>query len=221
MVRSNFDRGLQAVQDDLLELGKFTENVIVEAVAALRERDLDKAQAIVDRDAAVNEEWHRIEARCLALIATQQPMAGDLRALATGLYIVNELERICDYGKSIAKLNLRIGSETLLAPLVLIPQMAAEAASMLHQALRAYAEQDLELARRVPALDREVDELYDRVFRTLMEYVVSHPRHLNQISYLLSVAYHLERAADRVTNICERVVFMLTGEIVDLDPEEA
>lgn len=220
-MRSGFDRDLRRLEEDLMALGSRTEQVIVDAVNALRKRDFDDSRRIIAEDLIINETQRRIEIEALRLLATQQPMARDLRAIATALYIVNELERICDYGKSIAKLNLWIGEEELLEPLRLIPRMATLAGEMLHSALRAYAQRDLELARSIPDGDDEVDGLYDRVINTLLEYAVTRPEQRKQVHHLLSVAYHLERTADRVTNICERVVYMCTGEIVELDPDEA
>jgi phosphate transport system protein len=147
----------------------------------------------------------------------QQPTAGDLRTLAAILEIVTELERIGDYAKGIARINEMIGEEELIKPLVDLPRMADEAQDMLHQALDAFVRRDLELARTIPERDELVDELYKQVYRELITLVISNPRMIEQSNCLLWAAHNLERAADRVTNICERVVFTVTGERVEMD----
>jgi phosphate transport system protein len=157
----------------------------------------------------------------MVLIATQQPMAGDLRTIAAVLDITHELERIGDYAKGIAKINLMIGDEPLVKPLVDIPRMAEKARDMLHRALEAFVEQDAALARAIPAEDDEVDDLYNQVYRELITYVLADPRTIEQANYLLWAAHNLERAADRVTNVCERVIFTVTGEMVEMDQEDS
>jgi phosphate transport system protein len=157
----------------------------------------------------------------LALIATQQPMAKDLRSLAAVLDITGELERMGDYAKGIARINLLIGERPLLKPLVDIPLMAEKSRKMLHDSLEAFIRRDVNLARTIPARDSEVDALYNQVYRELLVYVITDQSAIEQSNFLLWVAHNLERTADRVTNICERVIFTVTGELVEMDSEDS
>ena len=161
----------------------------------------------------INEKRFDIEEQVMILIATQQPMAHDLRLLASILEIIAELERMGDYAKGIAKINIRMGDEPLLKPLIDIPRMAQKGADMLHRALTAFVNEDVETARAIPAEDDEVDALYNQVYRELMTFVIQDPKTIERANWLLWVAHNLERFADRVTNICERTVFIATGEI--------
>jgi len=217
MVRTVFQQDLQRIQDDVLVLGSMVEKALGDAVAALKARDLDEARRIIPADRQINAKRFEIEADTLALIATQQPMAGDLRTLAAVLEIITELERIGDYAKGISKISLLIGEDKLVKPLIDIPRMAEKALDMLHRALGAFVRQDVEAARSIPAEDDQVDALYDQVNRELMTYILSDPSLMEQANWLLWAAHNLERAADRVTNICERVVFTATGEMRELD----
>jgi len=215
------ERELQTLQDELLTLGSIVERTIVEAVDVLRRRDHARARRLIAHDRQINERRFAIEAQALALIATQQPMARDLRIIAAVLEIVTELERIGDYAKGIARISLMLGEGPLVKPLVDLPEMAARAATMLHQALDAFVRQDPELARAITEQDDEVDARYNQVYRELMTHILASPDQIDQANYLLWVAHNLERSADRVTNICERVVFMATGRMVELDVEDS
>lgn len=217
MLRQTFDRQLQSLQDRVVELGSMVENALIESVDRLKQRDLEGARKIIAYDRDINKQRFAIENDVLVLIATQQPMARDLRVLAAMLEIVTELERIGDYAKGIGKISIMIGETPLLKPLVDVPRMAEKARDMLRDALQAFATQDVELARAIPPRDDEVDDLYNQVYRELVTYVIADPRTIDQANYLLWVAHNLERAADRVTNICERVVFTVTGKMAELD----
>lgn len=217
MPRESFEHEVQHLQDELLELGSTVENAIIESVQTLKKRDLEGSQRLIDKDILINKKRYAIEADVLIQIATQQPVAGDLRNLAAILDITHELERIGDYAKSIAKINLRIGKKRLIKPLIDIPRMAEKASNMLHRSLDAYIRRDTNLARTIPCEDDEMDGLYNQVYRELMTYILADPKNIEGTNYLLWVAYYLERAADRVTNICERVIFTVTGEVVELD----
>ena len=219
--RETFERALQRIQDEVLVLGSMVEGAIVESVEALKRRDLEEAQRLIAQDRILNEKRFAIEDDTLALIATQQPMAGDLRTLAAALEIATELERIGDYAKGIAKINLMMGEAPLLKPLVDIPRMAEKARDMLHQALEAFVQRDVDLARAIPDEDDEVDALYNQVYRELLTFIINDPTTIDQATYLLWVAHNLERAADRVINICERVVFTVTGEMMEMDADES
>jgi phosphate transport system protein len=220
MPREAFERELHAIQDDLLLLGSMAQQALADSVEVLRNRDEEGAKRIIRGDQAINEKRFAIEADCLAVIATQQPMAGDLRTLAAVLEIVTELERIGDYGKGIARISLLMGSGPLLKPLVDIPRMEQKAVDMLRRALDAFIRRDVALARAIPLEDAEVDALYNQIYRELLTFMMADPRTIDRATPLLWVAHNLERAADRVTNICERVVFTVTGEMNELDVKE-
>jgi len=220
-MRETFEKELQRLQDELLSLGSMVENAILESVEVLRRRDDEGARRLIANDCRLNEKRFAIESAALVLIATQQPMAGDLRTLAAILEISTELERIGDYAKGIARISRMIGDVPLLKPLVDIPDMARRATSMLHQALAAFIRRDVDQARVIPDQDDEVDRLYDQVYRDLLSHIVADPQTIDRATHLLWVAHNLERTADRVTNICERVVFTVTGEMLDLGDEES
>jgi phosphate transport system protein len=220
MTRQSFELELQRLQAAVLRLGEEVEHNIIDSVRTLKERDMEGSQRLIEADKRINEKCIEIEMDCLTVIATQQPMAGDLRTLAAILAIAAELERMNDYAKGIARINVMIGDEPLLKPLIDIPRMAEKARDMLHRSLDAFARGDVALARAVPAEDDEVDALYNQVFHDLMEYVIADPETVNRANYLLWAAHNLERTADRVANICERVVFMVTGQFVELTGKE-
>jgi phosphate transport system protein len=220
MPREAFERELQRLQDEMLAMASMVEDAITESVEVLKRRDMEGSRRLIAQDRDINEKRFDIEADCLVAIATQQPMASDLRTLAAVLDIAHELERIGDYAKGIAKINLMIGEEPLVKPLVDVPRMAEKARSMLHRALEAFAQRDVEMARAIPAEDDEMDDLYNQVYRELITYILADPSTIERANYLLWVAHNLERAADRVTNICERVIFTVTGEMVEMDAVE-
>jgi phosphate transport system protein len=217
MPREKFEHDLRRLQDEILELGAMAENAVTESVRALKNQDLAKSRSIIDGDRLINEKRFMIENEALTLIATQQPMAGDLRTLAAIFEIATELERIADYAKGIANIAVMIGSEILIKPLVDVPRMAAKACDMLHRSLEAFLRQDVEAARALPREDAEVDALYDQIYRELITYIMADPKAIDQATRLTWVAHNLERVADRVGNICERIVFSVTGHGEELD----
>jgi phosphate transport system protein len=219
MPREAFDKHLQQLQDEVLVLGSMVEEAIVESVDLLKKQDLDGARRLIKSDEAINRKRFSIEEDTLVQIATQQPMAVDLRLLASILDITGELERIGDYAKGIARVTLMIGKEPLVKPLIDLPRMAEKATDMLHRSLDAFVRRDVDLARKIPQEDTEVDALYNQVYRELLLLILADPRRTDQATYLLWVGHNLERTADRVTNVCERVVFTVTGEMVELDQE--
>jgi phosphate transport system protein len=196
------------------------ERTITDSVEILRARQIEKARRLIEADSEINRIRYSIEWDILVLIATQQPMAKDLRTLAAILEIASELERIADYSKGIAKIAVQLGIKPLVKPLVDIPRMAALASDMLHRALLCFVDRDVETARSIPAEDRQIDDLYDQVYRELMTYVLADPRNIDGASHLMWVAHNLERTADRVVNICERVIFTVTGELIEFDDLE-
>ncbi len=217
MPREKFEHDLRELQDQILVLGAMTEKVVAESVETLKRQDLEKARAIIEGDRLINEKRYAIENEALTLIATQQPMAGDLRTLAAVLEIATELERMADYAKGIANITLMIGIEPLIKLLVDLPRMADKACDMLHRALDAFIRQDVELARALPKEDFEVDTLYERIYRELITHIMTDPKAIDEATRLTWVAHNLERVADRVGNICERIVFSITGRGEELD----
>ncbi len=217
MLRKSFDQDLQRVRDDVLTLGSMVEDATLKAVAALKARDLKAAREILLADKEINALRFSIESQLMILIATQQPMAHDLRFLASVFEIISELERMGDYAKGIAIINLRMGDEPLLKPLIDLPRMAEKCADMLHRALTAFMEEDVTTARAIPQEDDEVDALYEQIYRELMTFIIADPKVIQRANWLLWAAHNLERLADRVTNICERTVFIATGEIEEMD----
>jgi phosphate transport system protein len=219
MTRQIFENELRQLGNDLLKLGTDAQSAMLASVAALAARDTAASWALINADEKINEQRHQLELDCLKVIATQQPMAGDLRRIATVLYIATELERIGDYAKTIAKLNLRIGDEKLIEPLTNIKYMSELTMDMLERALQAFETSDTVLARHIPDSDDEIDALYDKVFRHAMDHVRDDIAHVDQVNYIIMIAYSLERTADRVINVCERVIYMVEGQIVDLDED--
>jgi phosphate transport system protein len=217
MPREKFEHDLHRLQDEILALGAMAERAVAESVQVLKSQDLAHARSIIEGDRQINEKRYAIENETLTLIATQQPMAGDLRTLAAILEIATELERMADYAKGIANIALMIGTESLIKPLVDLPRMADKACDMLHRSLEAFLRQDVESARAIPKEDAEVDALYDQIYRELITYIIADPKAIDQATRLTWVAHNLERVADRVGNICERVVFSITGRGEELD----
>jgi phosphate transport system protein len=215
--RETLEKKIQALQDEVLILGSMVEQSILESVAALKNRDLKASKEIYARDAVINDKRFEIESETIRVIATQGPMAGDLRILAAIFEISSEMERMGDYAKGIARISIEIGETPLLKPLIDIPEMARITASMLNRALKAFVAADEKAARAIPQEDDRVDALYNQIHRELITFMISDPATIDQANYLLWVAHNLERLADRVTNICERTIFVATGELLELD----
>jgi len=220
MVRRSFDQELQRLQEDLLALGSMVEEAIVQSVATLKQRDFAASRRLIAADRLINRKRYAIEGEALTLIATQQPMAGDLRLLAAILEIAGELERMGDYAKGIARINLMIGEQPLVKPLVDLPLMAEKVRDLLHQALQAFAHRDVDAARSIPKGDDEIDNLYRQIYRELLTHIMSSPKVIEQANQLLWAAHNLERTADRVTNLCERTIYTVTGELAEIDSDE-
>jgi len=216
MPRTDFDRSLQEIQDDLLVLGSMVEKSIDRSVLSLKNRDLPLSKIVIADDDLIDDKRNHIEEKCISVIATQNPMAGDLRTVISVLYIAEELERMGDYAEGIAKISLSIGSEPMLKPLVDIPRMAEKASLMLSRSLDALVKRDEQLAIQVCRDDSEVDELYNQVYRELLTFMISDPKTIERATYLLWVSHNIERIADRATNISERVLYLITGKIFDI-----
>jgi phosphate transport system protein len=216
MLRKTFESEIQQVKDEVLVLGSMVEQAILDTVEALKKRDIKASEEILKADKLINKKRFDIENKLMILIATQQPMARDLRLLASTLEIASELERMGDYAKGIANINIRMGDEPLLKPLIDVPRMAQKGVDMLHRALTAFINEDVETAKAIPVEDDEVDALYNQVYRELMTFIIQDPKTIEQANWLLWVAHNLERVADRVTNICERTIFIATGEMGEI-----
>ncbi|GJQ52947.1 MAG: phosphate signaling complex protein PhoU [Anaerolineales bacterium] len=216
MIRKTFENEIQQLKDEVLALGAMVEQAILDSVEALKKRDVKTSEKVFQEDQQINQKRFDIENTLMILIATQQPMARDLRLLASTMEIISELERMGDYAKGIANINIRMGDTPLLKPLIDIPRMAQIGVDMLHRALAAFVNEDVEAARAIPIQDDEVDALYNQVYRELMMFVIQDPKAIERANWLLWVAHNLERVADRVTNICERTVFIVTGEMKEI-----
>ena len=216
MVRESYDNKIGEIMGEVLRLGKMVSGALAESVDQLGKRDTEAAKRLIEGDEEINDLRYHIEDECLTLIATQQPVATDLRKIASVLEIATELERIGDYAKGIARLNVFIGNKPLLKPLVDVPRMCEQARKMLGMAVEAFVRDDADAAKRVPEMDELIDELYKVVHRDLIFFIMKDPGCIDQAMALLWVAHNLERSGDRVENICERVIFTVTGEIVDL-----
>jgi phosphate transport system protein len=217
MVRQIFQEQIRELLEDLLEMGRMVADSIDHSLQSLVKQDEDLAQQVIEFDDEINALQHDIDEKCLVLIATQQPMAGDLRAILAVSNIAAELERIGDYTEGVARLAVKLAGQPFIKPLIDIPRMASESRRMLLTSLEAFARQDIETARQIGKADDLVDALYDQVFRELLVVMMEDPRTITQATYLLWVAHNLERIADRTTNIAERVIFMDSGRIVDLN----
>ena len=216
-VRMGLDRQLRMLQDEVMMMGGMVEKSIARALDALTRRDLEASEQVIQEDDYIDSKRFEIEEQCIDLIATQQPMARDLRILVTILHITVELERMGDYAEGIARINLLMGDEPTLTPLIDIPQMAERATTMLHRSLEALTNRDTVTALQVCNEDDEVDALYDRVYRDLLDHMIQDPETIQRATYLLWVAHDLERIADRATNIAERVVYLVTGKMQEIN----
>ncbi len=214
--RAAFHKKLREIQDDILAMGSMVSKAIMRSIEALKKRDMELAQQIIDDDRKVNHKRFEIEDKCVQLIATQQPMASDLRIILAVLNIISEIERIGDYAEGIAKIAIMIGDEPPLKPLIDIPRMAEQTVDMLRRSLDAFVNRDAEAAKKISAEDDSVDQLYDQVFRELLTFMAEDPKTITRATRLIWVAHNLERSADRVTNICERVVFVVTGKMEEI-----
>ena len=217
--RATLERELQEMQDDLLRLGDRVDQAIADAMRCLEQRDFDLARQVVAGDADINALRFQIEENCLQLIATQQPAAGDLRSVVAAMNIVVDLERMGDHASGIGRVVLRMGDEPLLKPLIDMPRMAEVCRQMLRRSLQAYVERDADGALAIARQDDTIDGLYQQIFRELLTYMIEDPKTTTRALALLFSAHNLERIGDRVTNIVERIVFMTSGEMREVNPE--
>lgn len=220
MPRETLDRQIHHLQDEVLLLGSMVEQAITASVDALIRRDLPASRKIYNDDMLVNEKRYAIENAILILIATQQPMARDLRQMAAILEVITELERMGDYAKGIAKINLHLGDAAIPISLRDFSTMTGLAVSMLHRALGAFITGNAQVAHEIPAEDDQVDAFYNQIHRDAVASMISSPETIDQANQMMWVAHNIERFADRVTNICERTVFVATGELMEMDTDD-
>jgi phosphate transport system protein len=217
MPREHFHHELDQVQESMLVMASMVSKAIERSVVALKQRDERLAHEVIADDVKINHQRFGIEEQCLHLIATQQPMASDLRVIAAVLHIITDLERMGDHAEGIAKIAIMEADTPPLKPLIDIPRMAEMSRDMLSRAMDSYVARDTEAARQIAADDDKVDMLYDQVYRELLTFMMADPGTITQATHLLWVAHNLERIADRVTNICERVVFLATGRMDEIN----
>ncbi|MEN8172471.1 MAG: phosphate signaling complex protein PhoU, partial [Chloroflexota bacterium] len=220
MTRETLDRQILEIFDEIVRLCSMVEHAILNAVGALKQRDLDAARQIYANDQQINDKRFEIENNALIMIATQQPMARDLRVLASVLDIASELERMGDYAKGIARITILSGGEPPIKPLIDIPIMAKVTVDMLHRSVKAFVDADETSALAIPKEDDQVDDLYNQIYRDLLTIMTSDASTIDRATHLLWVAHNLERTADRVTNICERTVFVSTGKLIEIDSSD-
>jgi phosphate transport system protein len=219
-LRAALDRGLFEIQENLLRMRELIDRALLQSLKSLADRDIALANQVIDDDENINDLRYKIEEACLALIATQQPTASDLRMIMAIMSVVVDMERMGDYAAGISKTVLRMGDEPLLKPLIDIPKMVELARTMLRDSLQALFEHDVPRAREIAARDDEMDYLYQAIFDELVEIMAHKPDSVHRATYLLWCAHNLERIGDRVTNIAERVIFVSTGDFKDLNIKE-
>ncbi len=220
MPRETLDSKLTQIQNEIYIMGSMVEQAILDATNSLKTRDLKEAKRIFEEDTVINEKRFALENAIIILLATQQPFARDLRLLAAMLLVVNELERMADYAKGIAKINIKIGKSDIDIPVRDFQKMAEQSVSMLHRGLSAFIEQNPNQAAAIPQEDDIVDELYTKIYRATIQYAISNPSYMDQANNILWIAHNLERFADRVTNICERTIFITTGELMEMSSND-
>jgi len=220
MARLHYEKELQRLQDELLLMGSMVNQALRQSVDLLKRQDLVAAEKLIKADKEINRRRYALEDAVLTLIATQQPMARDMRFLAAVLELASELERIGDYAKGIARITLYLGKDPVIKPLIHIPQMALIVCEMLRAALDAFINLDVTAARQIPHEDDKVDELYNMINVELIQLVIANPAIMDRANYFSWAAHNLERAADRVVNICERIIYTVTGEFIEMDVDE-
>ncbi|HBG46779.1 MAG TPA: phosphate transport system regulatory protein PhoU [Deltaproteobacteria bacterium] len=217
MTREAYHRAITELEGEVQRMAAMVDTAIKGSIEALKARDLERSRQIVQNDIEVNRKRFEIEEKCIRLIATQQPMAVDLRILAAIINIITDLERIGDHAEGIAKISLAIGNEPLVKPLVDMPKMAEKATSMLERCMKAFIERDIETARNICNEDDVVDAYYDTIYNDLVLLMIENPKLIKDATYLIWAAHNIERIADRVTNIAERVVYMVTGKMEEMN----
>jgi len=217
VTRELFEKKLRELQDEILIMGSMVEKSVQRSIDALRTRDVVLAQNVIEEDMAINAKRYDIEERCIHTIALQQPMAADLRVLVAVLFIANELERMADHAEGIARITLMIGDDPMPPPLGEISEMADRAIDMLRRSITTFIERDDQTARLICDEDDVIDNLYDTAYHALIGKMIQSPPDVPRLTYLIWTCHNLERIADRVTNVCERVIFMVTGQLEEIN----
>ena len=220
MPRETLDTKLTQIKNEIYLLGSMVEQAILDATNTLKTRDLTDARRIYEEDSVINEKRFALENAIIILLATQQPFARDLRLLAAMLLVVNELERMADYAKGIAKITIKLGSSDIDIPVRDFHKMADQSVSMLHRSLSAFIEQNPNQAAAIPQEDDIVDEMYTKIYHNTIQYAIANPSQMDEANDILWIAHNLERFADRVTNICERTIFITTGELMEMNASD-
>lgn len=220
MARDIFERKIQQIKDEILLLGSMVEQAALDSVVAFKNKDLKAAHIIIEEDQAINDKRFAIENAIMILFATQQPLAHDLRVLSAMFLVSNELERMGDYAKGIASNTIRLGTTDIPIPIRDIEKMADLGVSMLHRALSAFVNEKMDLAIKIPEEDDQVDELFNKSYRAIINAMVANPTIIDDASFLLWIVHNLERFADRSVNICERTIFIISGELLEMDTSD-
>lgn len=217
MTREHFDQQILEIKHKVLRMGSFVENIVNLAVTALKNQDIEMAKKVYVEDDKIDDIELEIEQQCMMMLALQQPLARDLRTIATALKIITDLERMGDHAVNIAKITIEIGKEPLIKPLIDIPKMANISQDMIRMSLDAFVKEDIELAEKVALMDEEVDELYEAIVEEVLDIITKNKNLARQGTKLLFVGRFLERIADHTTNICERIIYMVTGELKEIN----
>jgi len=216
LIRETYEAEMDSIRESLMRLSRMAELSVQESVRILKNRLFKEGEELIRNDDVINGNCVEIEEACLSIIATQQPVAGDLRFIFAAMQIAMELERIADYGKGIAVINKELSPGEHVKPLVDIPRMSVKACEMLRKSIESFLNRDIAAAEEIPSMDVEIDLLYEQIYKELITHVMQKPEIINDAMMLTFVAHNLERVGDRVVNICERVVYLCTGEVVDL-----
>jgi len=216
-VRTEYDHQLAELRREIIRMGSLVEDMMAGSMKALVERDVEAARQIIEADDEIDDLQTAIEERCITLIATQQPLAGDLRVIFAATKMSTDLERIADYGVGVAKTTVRLAGEEYVKPLIDLPRMTDIACEMLRNSVRAFSDGDEALAIQTAKMDNELDHLFKQIYRELLTYVLEDPRHINQMMSFVLIARYLERVGDHITNVCEWIVYNATGKRLDLD----
>jgi phosphate transport system protein len=217
MTRESFRKHIIELEKEVTQMGEMVITAITRSVEALKVLDASSAEKIIADDININKKRWDIEEMCINLIATQQPVASDLREIIAVLSIITDLERMGDHAEGIGKIVIMHGREPLVKPLAIIPQMAEITIGMLKKSLDAFLKRDAQAAKAICSEDDKVDALYDEVYRVLLAYMLKNTKTITRATYLIWAAHNLERIADRVTNICERIVFLVSGSAPELN----
>jgi phosphate transport system protein len=217
MTRNYFDKELQELHLMMLKMCTVVEEALNNAVHALKSQDIAMAQSVIDGDDVIDDMEAQIEDKCLKLIALQAPMAKDLRFIATAMKIITDLERIADHAVDISKITIRLANEKYIKELIDIPRMGEITTRMVKESIDAYVKQDAEKAKVVALMDDEVDAIHKQIFRELLLIMMEDPKKINQATNFLFVSKSLERIGDYVTNICEKIIYAVTSEHMNLN----